>query len=187
MVSPRPNEDVEQLLLNAQLRDELEPFVDESLEVLDKRFMSTQVENEYLASMLEWERAPVLPISRWFEPELTLPTLDSLDDAALHKILWQTIRKLYRQRIALEFTEHLSDRELYGLICRDILPSLEKKIDRTNRFVHWHCLDPDQDSDTWLKYYASDEERDGWEAATGQTLPPACDPPFSRKMPRRPR
>ena len=52
-------DDVDQLMLNAQLRNELEPFLDESLDVVDRHRMTTRHENEYLASMLAWERAPV--------------------------------------------------------------------------------------------------------------------------------
>lgn len=122
-------EEIEQLLINAELRDALEPFVDESLNLLDVRRMPTPMENEFLASMLAWERAPVLPISKWFEPELTLPHPDTLDDAQLHDLLWDTIRRLYDRRVILDFTDHLSDRALYCLIYRDILPSPEKKID----------------------------------------------------------
>ena len=58
--SNKTSYDVEQLMLNARLRDELEPFLYESLEVLNMRHMSTPSENEYLASILAWERAPVL-------------------------------------------------------------------------------------------------------------------------------
>ena len=37
--------------------------------------------------MLAWERAPVLPISRWFEPELVLPAPDKLTDEELRELL----------------------------------------------------------------------------------------------------
>jgi hypothetical protein len=183
---PKPDDDVAQLMLNAQLRDELEPFLDESLEVINTRAMPTRVENEYLASMLEWERAPVLPISRWFRPELRLPRPDDLTDEQLTEVLWDAIEKLYDKRIVLDFTEHLSDRELYYLIYRDILPSLEKKIARQNTFLHWQCIDDSDNAEIWLRYYASDEEREVWGEETGATLPPAEPPPFPRRMPRRP-
>ncbi len=88
---------VDLLLKNAQLRDELEPFLDESVDVLNGRNMSLEDENEFLESILEWERAPSLPMSKWFEPELKLPLPDSLDDSALSKLLWETIRMLYSQ------------------------------------------------------------------------------------------
>jgi len=125
---PQPDE-VEQLLRNAELRDELERYFDESLTRVNIRQLPLAVENEYLACMLAWEQAPVLPIYRWFEPELRPPRPESLSDEDLHHILWDVIYKLYEKRIVLDFTDHLSDRELYTLIFRDILPAREKKLD----------------------------------------------------------
>lgn len=182
---PCPDE-VEHLLLNAQLRNELEPFLDESVYLLDIRRLPTPTENEFLASMLAWERAPVLPISHWFEPEYQLPPPDSLDETRLHQLLWEAIQALYNKRIVLEFTDHLSDRQLYCLIYRDILPSPEKKIDLPRNFLHWHCIDVDEDPETWLSYYASEDERDEWALRTGQRLPAVQPVPYRRKMPRRP-
>ena len=179
------SEDIDQLLLNAHLRDQLEPFLDESMDLLNVRQLPTSAENEFLASMLAWERAPTLPIAEWFSPRLSLPHPDLVDEAALHKSLWDAIHQLYRRHIMLDFTDHLSDRELYTVIFRDILPSPEKMIDRPKTFLHWHCLD-DSDPELWLKYYATDEERDIWIAETGQQPPAAITPPFPRKMPRRP-
>ena len=189
MVTPRrsmPDDEVDQLLLNARLRDELEPYLDESVELVNVRNMPTRDENEFLASMLEWERAPVLPISRWFKPELRLPPPETLTDQQLHQLLWETIYKLFSKHIVLDFTHHLDDRELYGLVYRDILPSLEKKIERTRTFLHWLCLDPNNESDIWLRYYATEEERDGWVRDTGQDLPQSEPPPYPRRVPRGP-
>jgi hypothetical protein len=179
-------DEVEQLLINARLRDELEPFLDESMHILDCRRLPTSAENEFLAQMLAWERAPVLPIGCWFEPELTLPPPDKLNSTELHARLWETIERLYSQRIVLDFTEHLSDRQLYCLILRDILPSPEKKLDLPRNYLHWHFLDVEAQPEIWLTYYASDEERETWAAETGQALPPQEPPPYPRKMPRRP-
>ena len=183
--SNKPSSDeVDLLLLNARLRDELEPFVDESFDLLASKKMSLAAENEFLASMLAWERAPMLPISQWFTPELKLPHPDSLDDNRLSRLLLDTQQRLYEQRIVLDFTDHLSDRQLYCLICRDILPSFEKKIDLPRNYLHWHCLD-DNDTETWLRYYASPEERAIWVDETGQSPPAAESPPFRRSFPRR--
>ena len=180
-----PRDEVDQLLLNARLRDEIEPYLDESVRRVDVRRMTTAVENEFLASMLEWERAPALPIGHWFEPELKLPAPELLADDELHEILWQTIEKLYRKRIVLEFTDHLSDRELYCVVCRDILPSQEKKIELSKAYLRWQCLDVTDYPEIWLRYYASRAEREGWAAETGDPLPPSESPPYPRKMPRR--
>ena len=190
MVSPSfsgrsESDEVDQLLLNARLRDELEPFLDEAVELVTVRGKPTAFENEYLASMLAWERAPVLPIARWFQPTLELPHPDAISDEELTEHLWNTIHQLYDRRIALEFTDHLSDRELYCLILRDILPSPEKMLETRSTYLHWHCLDPSTDPETWLRFYASQEERKIWAFETGSPLPPRGTAPHRRKMPRR--
>lgn len=178
-------DEVEQLLLNAQLRDELEPYVDESLSGLAQRKMPLSVENEYLASMLAWERAPAMPISQWFSPELVLPHPDTVTSVQLHSLLWDTIQRLYDQRIVLECTDHLDDAQLYRIIFRDILPAWEKKVDLPRNFLHWRCLD-DNDYETWLRFYATKRERLQFREETGIEPPAAELPPYPRQMPSRP-
>jgi hypothetical protein len=184
---PLPDE-VDHLLRNAELRDELEPYFDESIRHLNADELPTPVENEFLASMLAWERAPVLPISQWFEPELQLPRPDTLGDEQLHERLWQAIHQLFDRRIVLDFTDHLSDRELYCLIYRDILPCREKKIDVPDNYLHWDCADVGGDATTWLRFYATEEERLAWIEDVGfdEPMPAAEKPPYPRQLPRRP-
>ncbi len=177
-------EEVELLLDNARLRDELEPYVDESIVSATSNRMPLRVENEYLASILAWERAPALPIAQWFNPPLVLPPPDSLDAAALHTLLWQTIRQLYSHRVVLDCTDHLSDRDLYNLIYRDILPSCEKKVDLPRNYLHWRCVD-DADTETWLRYYASAVERRRWQEEFDLDLPASEVPPYPRDLPPR--
>ncbi len=184
MPTPMANE-VDLLLRNAQLRDELEPYLDEAVNMVSIRNMSLAEENDFLASILAWERAPTLPISQWFEPELRLPKPDSLSDAQVHGLLWQTIHQLHSQRIVLDFTDHLTDRQLYCLIIRDILPAYEKRIAEHRNYLHWHCLD-DNDMEGWLRFYATEEERNQWESENECELPPQESPPCPRQMPRRP-
>jgi len=65
----RPQSDeVTELLRNAELRDELEPYYDESISRVNVQSLPIRVENEFLASMLAWERAPILPIYRHPRP-----------------------------------------------------------------------------------------------------------------------
>lgn len=182
---PQPDE-VEELLRNAELRDELEPYYDESISRVNVRHLPITVENEFLASMLAWERAPVLPIYRWFSPELRPPRPDVLSDEDLHSILWDVIQKLYEKRIVLDFTDHLSDRELYSLIYRDILPSREKKIDSATNYLHWDCARGNGDPEIWLRYYATKAERQAWARTYRQPLPPTAEPPYRRRLPQDP-
>ena len=176
--------DVDLLLDNARLRDELEPYIDDSFSHAAGR-MPLKVENEYLASMLAWERAPAIPIAQWVDPPIELPNPDSLSDSDLHLFLWHVIERLYSVRIILECTDHLSDRQLYTLMYRDILPSYEKKVDLPRNYLHWRCLD-DSDVDTWLRYYANNSERSRWQEEVGKAfLPTKEEVPYPRIMPPR--
>ena len=176
-------ENVELLMQNARLRDEIEPYMDESVYLVDLDRMSVDNENQFLHSLLEWERAPVLPIAKWFEPELTLPSHIELDDAQLSFQLNEVIERLYQKNILLEYTAHLSNRQLYCLIARDILPAQEKRVLLNGTFLRWQCIDIVEDDESWLRFYANDEERNTWLVETGLKLPPKQQPPFKRKLP----
>ncbi|HQF12521.1 MAG TPA: hypothetical protein PLS55_01395 [Thermogutta sp.] len=182
----RDNFEIDLLLRNVELRTELEPYYDDSLTRVNIHQWPLAAENEYLASMLAWEMAPVLPIYRWFDPELRLPRPETLSDEQLHAILWDTIHKLYQKRIVLEFTDHLSDRELYCLIYRDILPSREKKVDLGNNYLRFDCAFVEGDPEVWLRYYATDAEREAWATTYQQPLPPKEKPPYPLALPKAP-
>lgn len=182
---PQPDE-ISELLRNAELRDELEPYYDESISRVNVQHLPLAMENEFLASMLAWEMAPILPIYRWYDPELRPPRPETLNDHDLHKILWDVIHKLYEKQIVLDFTDHLSDRQLYCLIYRDILPAREKKIESRKNYLHWDCARAGGDPDIWLRYYATEDERDAWAETYHQPLPPQGTPPYSRRLPQDP-
>lgn len=185
-LSPNGGSEVDQLLRNAHLRDELEPYWDEAIHVVDRYRMPTEKENDYLDSMLAWERAPVLPVSRWFEPELALPHPDNLVAGELAVLLASTLDTLYSENILLEQTGHLSDLELYCLLMRDILPAEQKRLVHSDNGITWCCLDMEHDTETWLRYYATRDERDQWQRETGDPLPPMESPPYDRNMPQDP-
>lgn len=178
--SRRAVDEVDLLLANARLRDELEPYRDESIDDPSVSRMSLRIENEYLASMLAWERAPALPIASWFSPVLEIPSPESLRDEDLTRILWDTIDRLYSQNVVLRFTDHLSDRELYKIIYRDILPCCEKKVEIQGKHLEWRCI---EDNETWLRYYADAVERRRFQEEHGVDLPPCETPRFQRQLP----
>ena len=164
-------EEVDCLIRNGELRDEIEPYLDEAVWEIDFRTLPTDVENRFLESMLAWERAPLVPIARWFEPVLAMQPACTLDDDQLRERLWETIEKLYSRRVVLDFADHLCDRELYTLIRRDILPATVKRVDLPDNYFHWDCSAIDGDDPTvWLMYYASDEEREQWSLEEGRAV-----------------
>jgi len=175
--------EIDLLLDNARLRDELEPFMDESVYCVDMDKMTVHGENEYLSSLLAWEKAPILPISQWYQPELVLPPHQSLSDSQLHQLLHQVIGRLFEKQIILLHTDHLADRQLYCLIARDILPAEEKRMLIPQNYIRWQCLDIVEDEESWLRFYASDSERLQWQQETGLRLPPREFPPYPRTLP----
>ena len=70
-------------------------------------------------------------------------------------MLRATIEKLFEKHIVLDFTDHLSDYQLYGIIFRDILPSHEKMLERRTTYLHWDCANIEENPDIWLRYYAT--------------------------------
>jgi len=173
-------DEVELLLANARLRDELEPYRDESIDDASVTRMSLRTENEYLASMLAWERAPALPIASWFTPVMELPSPDALDDDALSSLLTDTIARLYAEKVVLCYTDHLCDRELYKIIYRDILPCCEKKVELPGKYLEWRCI---EDNETWLRFYADAIERRRFQEEHDVDIPPSEQPKYKRNMP----
>ena len=172
-------DEVDLMLANARLRDELEPYRDESIDTTTTR-MNLRTENEYLASMLAWERAPALPIASWFTPVMELPSPDSIDDEALDGLLSETIDRLYSQKVVLRFTDHLCNRDLYKIVYRDILPCCEKKVEIAGKFLEWRCI---EDNDTWLRFYADAVDRRRFQEEHDVDLPPSEEPKYRRQLP----
>ncbi|MEM9644750.1 MAG: hypothetical protein AAF989_07140 [Planctomycetota bacterium] len=173
-------DEVDLLMDNARLRDELEPYRDDSIDDPTTRRMPLLKENEYLASILAWERAPAMPIAQWFTPQLKLPPSETLEDAQIQAHLQRVIQKLFSEKIILRFTDHLSDRELYRVIRRDILPCCEKKVDLPGNALEWRCV---EDNETWLRYYANPVERRRFQEEHDVDLPDTEVARYPRKLP----
>ena len=176
MFRPQPSssDEVEHLLRNAQLRDELEPLFDESIDRVNPTVMTTRSENEFLESMLEWERAPILPISQWFDPELVLPHPDGLSG---HQLVAraagddrEAVREARRARLhrPLERLPALLHRS-FATFCR----RRKRSSNAARRYLHWDCANINDNPDIWLRYYASDAERELWAEENDQPLPHA--------------
>ncbi|MEM6979228.1 MAG: hypothetical protein AAF539_06125 [Planctomycetota bacterium] len=179
-------DEVELMIANARLRDELEPYRDESVDSTASYRMPLHQENEYLESILAWERAPAIPIARWFEPELSLPPVDSLNDNQVALRLHDTIERLFSQGIILSHTDHLSDRELYRVLVCDVLPCCEKKLEPSRhggprKTLQWRCV---EDNETWLAYYADPVERRRFQEEFDVELPPVRVARYPRNLPR---
>ena len=89
--------------------------------------------------------------------------------------------------MVLDYADHLSDRELYCLIRRDILPAAIKQVDLPDNYFHWDCSACEsEDATIWLTYYASEAERQQWAMETEGDVPPRAVPPYPRALPAAP-
>ena len=182
---------IDDVLRNVELRTELEPYTDESVSCVECHNWTITEENKYLTSLLKWEQAPILPIYQWFEPEIAVPALNTLSPGDLSEYLRFLAQKLFEKHIALDFTDHLNDVELYWLIVKKILPIKAKKIDDFDVYQHWDCSRPNpcvgnpmEEAWIWLTYYANDEQRNSWAELYGEPLPEKKVPLYHRDFPR---
>jgi len=181
-----PMANVDEVIQNMELMTELEPYEDESIQCIDVHHWTIRDINEYLKAMLDWEKAPVLPIRNWFNPPLVPASPAQLNDEELSAALKWLTDRLYEKKIVLDYTDHLSDRALYKLIVNRILPMSEKLIPFPRYCRHWDCSYEGTERDhqeIWLTYYASDEERDAWEEMHDGIIPPKRLPLYPRDLP----
>ncbi|MFO1490226.1 MAG: hypothetical protein U1F77_12200 [Kiritimatiellia bacterium] len=88
-----------------------------------------------------------------------------LDDDKVSQALWTLIVGLADLRIFLVHTDHLSDRDLYKKLLRELLPyPMPMFLEQENTDCEYDLLGAgtEEDERIWLKFYASDLERHLW-------------------------
>jgi len=141
-----------------------------------------EIEETFLKRVLAFETSPKRTLFDLLrKSEVELPRPDEVTDEALTKRLWKVIRALVAKSVILGNTDHLSDRELYMLLWNETLrrefvisPHFTLHVDMTETGV-------DDGVPTYLKYYASKEERRMYSNAHPTFKMPAhVDPPRRR-------
>jgi hypothetical protein len=115
---------------------------------------------------------------------IELPEPEALDDEALHANLWVAINALADMNVFLYQTNHLSDRALYTLLYRELLPEEMDALNPDDGSA-WHInilgggsLD---DVNNYLRYYADPTTRQFFEKKyPDEPLPVHEDPPYDR-------
>ena len=145
---------------------------------------SPEMQERFWKQVLAFDTTPAVePLQKLVESGVTVPSPEALEDAALTSKLWEVIHGLASIGVYLFFTDHLSDRDLYVRLCRDVLRDpMELTIDDGSA---WHvdmssgCSE--EDTFVYLKYYADDEARRRWaQDWPDDRLPPTERPPFDR-------
>ena len=94
------------------------------------------------------------------------------------------IHALARVSSVLESTDHLSDRELYSLLCHDLLddkvPLLPPESE-TNCHLDLIGSGSEEDVKLWLTYYADEQDRERWARDfPEEEIPPHRELPYDR-------
>lgn len=146
---------------------------------------SPEVREQFWEHVVAWEEAAwTTDFLQLQEAGIALPAPDALNDDQVSMKLWEVIDQLARRRVFLNQTDHLSDRELYGLLWSDVLHEDKKDIpmDESSAY-HIDLLTggSEEDNQLYLKYYADDEERERWrQDYPADAIPDHVDPPYDR-------
>jgi len=115
---------------------------------------------------------------------ISLPPPEALDDAAITTKLWEVIHGLSLLGTFLHSTDHLSGRELYAVLWRDLLREPAVLMPENPDFAyHLDVIGSGSEEDTllYLKYYADEETRQAWLKDWPEDgLPEHEDPPYDR-------
>ena len=146
---------------------------------------SSQEREQFWRQVVAFETAPTTThFQQLTDAGLELPEPNVLDDKTLPLTLWTLIAALARMRVFISQTDHLSDRELYTFLWRDILrDEIPILPDDLGVMCHVDVLGGCSDADTalYLKYYADEAWRQEWLADFPDYAMPAHeDPPYDR-------
>lgn len=147
--------------------------------------LSLDEREQFWRRVVEYESAPLTTdFQQLTEAGLELPEPDAMDDEQLTSKLWELIRALARMGVFITQTNHLSDRELYGLLWRDELRH-ETPMLPNNGGSAWH-LDllggwSETDIYLYLKHYADEDSRQQWRVDfPDYDIPAHEDAPYDR-------
>jgi len=168
-----------------KLRAELEKIGGTVVDRLES--MPSDMEEEFLRHVLEYETAPPISLLTWLAKSgIEVPAPDKLDDKTLSIKLQEVIYGMAYVGAYLLHTNHLSDRELYEIVS-DYLT--EEVVLFPENPDYAYIIDmignvesgSDEVIQTYLKYYADEKARVKWgHDWPGDKIPKHEDPPFDR-------
>jgi hypothetical protein len=154
--------------------DRLQREAGERGEITDRMFWTM---------VYDFERAPWTTNRRQLgELGVEVASLDDLDPDEVPRRLGELVEALARLNIFLLHTDHLDDLELYRRLSEEILDEEVRDIPvcpGVREYIDLVGGGPDGDSDTYLKHYASEEERETHRREHG-SVPRHEPPPFER-------
>ena len=144
--------------------------------------LTPDVQKQFWQNVVDFETEGSTDLTRELKAiGVELPQPDDLDDQAVHEALWCIIDGLASLRVFLDQTDHLSDRELYIQLLRELLPE-EMPALETDGGSAWHIdVLGYNNPELYLKYYADENTREFWRIQfPGDPIPAHQDPPYDR-------
>ena len=145
--------------------------------------MPAAMEEQFFERVLAFETAPMTTSFKQLgDAAVPLPNPDDVSDADITATLWAVINGLARLDVFLRCTDHLSDRDLYAVLWKDVLREEIPLLPKHSRGV-WHIDMPGAAPDgiVYLKYYASEKHRGWWrEDFPDYEMPAHEEPPYDR-------
>jgi hypothetical protein len=125
--------------------------------------LSPDDRERFWQDVIDFETAPVTTnFQQLIEGGVELPEPDSLDDERLTAKMWEVIHKLADLGVFIEFTNHMSDRELYTELWERVLRQ-ESLVLGDGWCEHVNLLDGGEEGTRlYLKYYANERDRRSW-------------------------
>ena len=137
----------------------------------------------YRSMIDELEKAPLVSHLDALARRGILPKdPDELDDQSLSSQLHLIIEALASRNTFLVHTDHMSDRELYIVLCSDVLRQRMPDVSRDGHIrelIDMIGASGQKQLDLYLKHYAGPSERRWWSRARGH-IPDHVDPPYDR-------
>ena len=144
--------------------------------------LAPEVREQFWRNVIDFETVATTDLARELSAiGVQLPEPGDLDDVALHHALWRTVEGLATLGIFLHHTDHLSDRELYTQLVREVLPEEMPALDRDENSA-WHIdVLGYEKPELYLKYYADEKTREFWRIDfPDDPIPAREDPPCDR-------
>ncbi|MBR4833375.1 MAG: hypothetical protein IKU86_03440 [Thermoguttaceae bacterium] len=186
----RSDDEFEVYMENIALREKTEEYADADKDYYKRHHSVSLVqENQHMREDLDWESSPILPISEQLGPGWRPLDLSTATDAEVASALLDLLERLRRAHHEIWGADHLSNRRLYELIARRLLPHETKRLASPYSPAVWNfafytensCLDS-SDYSIWLTYYATPEERFLWARERDVALPQRQTPPFAGRF-----
>lgn len=176
---------IEQALRLGDLRKEVMDRIDGPFAEYGTGNLPMDTQEAFWKHILAFESAEDSTIGERLQKEAGFVPVDPNElrnDDEVHAALWDLLHALASIRVFVSTTDHLSDSELYRLLCYGALesptsvpPPGSEWNTRVSAHEYGTADDPDG-TQTYLRYYADEEMRATWP----DEVPPKEDPPYDR-------